>query len=110
MQLSPVRIRLRRLAASSAAPRCPSARDRHGRGAGSASSGRMPEAEHREVSGLLDQVEAAALLPDGPDTVIARQRLAVGLATHGSHLLGHLVREEEALAPVLLTWEHWSSE
>ena len=85
-------------------------RDRHGRGAGSASSGRMPEADHREVSGLLDQAEAAALLPDGPDTVIARQRPAAGLATHGTHLLGHLVREEEALAPVLLIREHRSPE
>ena len=70
----------------------------------------MPEADHREVSGLLDQAEAAARRPDGPDTVIARQRPAAGLATHGTLLLGHLVREEEALAPVLLTWEHWSSE
>ena len=106
----PVRIRLRRLAAGSAAPRCLSDRDRHGRGAGSASSGRMPEADHRKVPGLLDQAEAAALLPDGPDTVIARQRLAAGLATHGTHLLGHLVREEEALAPVLLIREHRSPE
>lgn len=65
------------------------------------------EADHRVVSDLLDEVEAAARQLDGANSANARARLVDALTTLSSHLLDHLDREEEALAPVLLTWDHW---
>ena len=65
------------------------------------------EADHRVVSDLLDEVEAAARQLDGANSAHARTRLVDALTTLSSHLLDHLDREEEALAPVLLTWTHW---
>jgi iron-sulfur cluster repair protein YtfE (RIC family) len=65
------------------------------------------EADHRVVSDLLDEVEAAAHRLDEAHAGKARSRLVEALSGLSAHLLEHLNREEEALAPVLLTWEHW---
>lgn len=62
------------------------------------------EADHRIVSDLLDEVEAAARRLDDAG---ARTRLVEALTELSAQLLDHLDREEEALAPVLLTWAHW---
>lgn len=58
-------------------------------------------------SEFLDEVEAAARQLNDAHATSARTRLADALTTLSSHLLDHLDREEEALAPVLLTWKHW---
>lgn len=63
------------------------------------------EADHRRVSDLLDQIEAAAGRLDVE--AAARRRLADALTELSRHLLEHLDVEEEALAPVFLTWRHW---
>lgn len=62
------------------------------------------EADHRIVSDLLDEVEAAASQLDDAG---ARTRLVDALTELSAQLLDHLDREEEVLAPVLLTWAHW---
>ena len=63
------------------------------------------EADHRAVSALLDEVEAAARVLD--DDVAVRTRLADALTTLSAQLLEHLDLEEKTLAPVLQTWNHW---
>jgi hypothetical protein len=65
------------------------------------------EADHRVVSDLLDEVEAAAHQLDAAASAAARTRLVGALNGLSAHLLDHLDREEEALAPVLLTWASW---
>lgn len=65
------------------------------------------EADHRRVSDLLDEIEAAAGALDDAGTTTARQRLADALTTLSRHLLEHLDVEENALAPVFLTWQGW---
>jgi hypothetical protein len=64
------------------------------------------EADHRVVSGLLDEVEEATRLLSADDTV-ARLRLVRGLTELSEHLLEHLRYEEESIGPVLRTWESW---
>jgi hypothetical protein len=71
------------------------------------------EADHRLVSDILDEVEAAASHLDDTDDARpadARRRLVDALTSLSDHLLEHLAREEEALAPVLLTWNQWPRE
>lgn len=65
------------------------------------------ERDHRVVSALLDDIEAAArdLHDTTPST--ARTDLADALSRLSEHLLDHLHLEERALAPVLRTWGHW---
>ena len=65
------------------------------------------EADHRVVSDLLDEVEAAARKLDDADATDARTRLVDALTALSAHLLEHLEFEEEALAPVLLAWGRW---
>lgn len=65
------------------------------------------EADHREVSGLLDDVEASARLLDDGDAVAERQKLTESLEDLSTRLLEHLAFEEESLAPVLATWHRW---
>ncbi|GAA1633594.1 hemerythrin domain-containing protein [Catellatospora bangladeshensis] len=64
------------------------------------------EADHRLVSGLLDQVEGAARALGGDDRAV-REKLVAALRTLSDHLLEHLAFEEESLAPVLATWKRW---
>ncbi|MEU8007081.1 hemerythrin domain-containing protein [Catellatospora sp. NPDC049111] len=63
------------------------------------------ESDHRIVSDLLDQVEAAARQLTG-DTAL-RTKLVEALRTLSDHLLEHLAFEENALAPVLKSWKRW---
>jgi len=70
------------------------------------------EADHRTVSDLLDEVESAVdTLDDHGDGAapvdMGRFRLITALTTLSTHLLEHLDREEEALAPVLAGWERF---
>lgn len=59
------------------------------------------QAEHVQVSDLLDEVEAAATaLEDG--TLEARERLRDALTALADLLLAHLAYEEEAVGPTLL--------
>jgi hemerythrin-like domain-containing protein len=66
------------------------------------------EADHLEVSALLDKVEAAA----GTSTSSAggeeaRRRLADALEQLSEHLFEHLSYEEKMLAPVINSWKAW---
>jgi hypothetical protein len=65
------------------------------------------EADHRLVSDLLDEIEAAAGVLDDAGGTTARRRLADALTTLSQHLLEHLDVEEKVLAPVFLTWQGW---
>lgn len=65
------------------------------------------EADHRLVSDLLDRIEAAAAQLDDVEAATARERLADALTTLSRHLIEHLDVEEEALAPVFMTWQTW---
>jgi hypothetical protein len=65
------------------------------------------EADHREISGLLDGLEAAARRLDRGDEAATRLQLVALLEELSGQLLGHLAFEEEALAPVLLSWNRW---
>ncbi|MDQ4115554.1 MAG: hemerythrin domain-containing protein [Actinomycetota bacterium] len=68
------------------------------------------ERDHRVVSALLDDIEAAALDLDDAAPSVAHTQLAVALGTLSEHLLEHLHLEEQALAPVLQTWTRWPDE
>ncbi|HST85184.1 MAG TPA: hemerythrin domain-containing protein [Kineosporiaceae bacterium] len=74
------------------------------------------EADHRLVSDILDEVEEATSQLDAVDDTDAvrpadaRRRLVDALTSLSDHLLEHLAREEDILAPVFLTWNHWPSE
>jgi hypothetical protein len=59
------------------------------------------ESEHRQVSGLLDTVEAAAKDLPGDDDGEGRARVADALEELADHLLRHLEFEEESLAEAM---------
>jgi hypothetical protein len=65
------------------------------------------EADHRQVSDLLDIVEDAARRLGTADEAAARDSVAGALENLSEHLLEHLAYEEVALAPVLVAWDHW---
>jgi iron-sulfur cluster repair protein YtfE (RIC family) len=58
------------------------------------------EAEHRTVSDLLDEVEAAAGELDGDDRA-PRERLSAGLVALAEQLLAHLAYEESEAGPTI---------
>jgi iron-sulfur cluster repair protein YtfE (RIC family) len=62
------------------------------------------EADHRVVSGLLDQVEEHAR---GLDDRAVRRALVEALTDLSTTLLEHLELEEATLGPVLDTWSEW---
>jgi hypothetical protein len=63
------------------------------------------ESDHRRVSVLLDDIEAAAQrLDEVPDS---RSVLVTALETLGGHLLEHLAYEEESLAPTMSRMAGW---
>lgn len=64
------------------------------------------EADHRKVSDLLDEVEAAAREMTANDAA-ERRRLAGALTQLSDHLLDHLAYEEESIGPILRTWSRW---
>jgi hypothetical protein len=69
------------------------------------------ENDHRLVSDLLDEVEAAtesATSGGNEISVLAgRQRLVDALETLTNHLFEHLDFEETKLAPVINSWKRW---
>jgi hemerythrin superfamily protein len=65
------------------------------------------EADHRLVSDLLDDIEETARTLDDTASPADRARLVEALETLSAHLLEHLEFEEEALAPVLRSWQSW---
>jgi len=65
------------------------------------------EADHRAVSDLLDEVEAAAdalLLEDAVDT---RGRIIDALGDLRTSLIAHLSYEEEMAGPTIRSWTSW---
>jgi hypothetical protein len=58
------------------------------------------ESDHRVVSDLLDEVEAAAAQLDGDDSA-SRERLAAGLRSLAKELLVHLDYEEQEAGPTI---------
>jgi len=65
------------------------------------------EAEHRAVSGRLDEVEAAAQALAGHDEASLRERLATALQELSTDLLEHLQYEEDHISDTLRTWPGW---
>ncbi|HEY1479455.1 MAG TPA: hemerythrin domain-containing protein [Gaiellales bacterium] len=65
------------------------------------------EADHRVVSDLLDEVEAAAdaLLID--DVSEVRARLIAALGALRSELIAHLSYEERMAGPTIRSWTSW---
>jgi hemerythrin-like domain-containing protein len=65
------------------------------------------EADHREVSGRLEEIEtaASALLERGDAE--ARDRVVRALEAVSDVLLSHLTREEESIGPIILGWKRW---
>jgi Hemerythrin HHE cation binding domain len=59
------------------------------------------EADHRSVSDLLDEVEAAAAALDGAETVDGRARVVDGLDALAVQLLEHLEYEERSAGPTI---------
>ena len=65
------------------------------------------EADHQQVSGLLEDVEAAAGDLAGQDSPQARQRLSTALTALSTDLLAHLAFEEENVADTMRTMNGW---
>lgn len=67
------------------------------------------EADHRKVSDILDEVEAAASALVQDDVPSGRTRLVDALTLLSEYLLVHLDYEEASIAPTLRTWDSWPS-
>ena len=65
------------------------------------------EADHQNVAGLLDEVDAAAAQLAETDSAEHRHRLAIALEQLAADLLVHLDYEEEHTAAILRTWSQW---
>jgi Hemerythrin HHE cation binding domain len=65
------------------------------------------EADHVHVSGLLDEVEAAARDLSTAEDPATRQRLVAALTALSADLLAHLEYEEDHISPTLRTWTGW---
>lgn len=65
------------------------------------------EADHARVSGLLNDVEAAAGDLSAANDPAARPRLVTALDTLSADLLAHLEYEEEQISGTLSTWTGW---
>lgn len=61
------------------------------------------EADHRKVSEILDEVEAAARDLQSDDIPSSRDRVVDSLNLLAQHLLEHLDYEEESISPSLQT-------
>jgi len=64
-------------------------------------------ADHRKVSGLLDEIEASANALVVKDGTSIRERTVTALDDLATDLLAHLAFEEEALGPTILELEEW---
>jgi iron-sulfur cluster repair protein YtfE (RIC family) len=65
------------------------------------------EADHRAISELLDDVEAAARDLDDTAGNPARDQLVTALGKLEADLLTHLALEEESIAATMRSWERW---
>jgi iron-sulfur cluster repair protein YtfE (RIC family) len=65
------------------------------------------EADHAEVSGLLDDVSAAAMELAHQEEAATRARLTAALTDLAAALLAHLDYEEEQISGTLRTWSDW---
>ncbi len=65
------------------------------------------EADHRLVSGILDQIEAGATMLVADDTAATRRQIVDSLGALAQHLLAHLDYEEAAISPTLRQWSTW---
>lgn len=65
------------------------------------------EADHASVSGLLDDVSAAAQALGERDEPQVRERLTAALQRLSTDLLAHLSYEEEHISDTLRTWTAW---
>jgi hypothetical protein len=65
------------------------------------------EADHENVAGLLDDVDAAAGQLADADSLVHRERLVGALEQLDTDLLAHLDYEEEHTAVILRLWSQW---
>ena len=65
------------------------------------------EADHRDISSLLDLVDSSARDLDGVAAGDARARLVTALRDLATRLLEHLAFEEEHIAATMRGWERW---
>ncbi|HEX4658457.1 MAG TPA: hemerythrin domain-containing protein [Streptosporangiaceae bacterium] len=65
------------------------------------------ETDHANVSGQLDEVEAAAQALGGREDPALRQRLTGALQDLSTDLLAHLRYEEDHISDTLRTWTAW---
>lgn len=65
------------------------------------------EADHRRVSGRIEEVEAATRALVADDGARTRNRLVVALDDLGVDLLEHLKFEEDSIEPTVLGWDRW---
>ncbi len=65
------------------------------------------EADHQNVAGLLDEVDAAAAQLADTDSAEHRDRLVIALEQLAADLLAHLDYEEQHTAAILRTWSQW---
>jgi hypothetical protein len=65
------------------------------------------EADHVSVSGLLDEVDAAARALGDREEPAQRERLIRTLQKLSADLLAHLTYEEEHISGTLRTWTAW---
>jgi hypothetical protein len=65
------------------------------------------EADHDSVSGLLEEVEAAAQAFGSREDPALRERLTRALQNLSTDLLAHLQYEEEHISDTLRTWTAW---
>lgn len=65
------------------------------------------EADHAQVSDLLDEVTAVAQSLAGAEDADVRKQLIVALTSLSDVLLAHLDYEEESISGTLRTWTSW---
>jgi hypothetical protein len=65
------------------------------------------EGDHRLVSTILDQIEAAAGALVSDDTIRSRGEVVGALGALSNHLIAHLDYEEAAISPTLRQWHTW---
>jgi hemerythrin-like domain-containing protein len=65
------------------------------------------EEDHLTVHGITERIAAEAESVPTDASGASRPRLVEALTELEEHLLAHLAREEEALGPLLSTWDRW---
>jgi hypothetical protein len=68
------------------------------------------EEDHLTVHHITERIAAVAERVPGDVTSASRDELVAALTELETHLLAHLELEEQALGPLLSTWDHWPME